>query len=185
MKYAEPALFKIGYELYCRILEEAISKRMDGVEVETEEPIRINLDIDGYIPERYISSEALKYDIYKKLTFIKTIEDYDDFEEELLDRFGDIPNGVYNLMSIAMIKNMASSIGIKEIKQKGQFIYLTFSEKKEVFVPDAEKMPELIRKYKVKFKAGKGNEACWSFNLSSVKDKDILKEIISFFEDLK
>ena len=46
-------------------------------------------------------------------------------------------------------------------------------------------MPELIRKYKVKFKAGKGNEACWSFNLSSVKDKDILKEIISFFEDLK
>lgn len=178
-------LFKIGYELYCRILEEAISKRMDGVEVETEEPIRINLDIDGYIPERYISSEELKYDIYKKLTFIKTIEDYDDFEEELLDRFGDIPNGVYNLMSIAMIKNMASTIGVKEIKQKGQFIYLTFSEKKEVLVPDAEKMPELIRKYKVKFKAGKANEACWSFNLSSVRDKDILKEIISFFEDLK
>ena len=79
------------------------------------------------IRDSYISSEELKYDIYKKLTFIKTIEDYDDFEEELLDRFGDIPNGVYNLMSIAMIKNMASSIGIKEIKQKGQFIYLTLS----------------------------------------------------------
>lgn len=178
-------LFKIGYELYCRILEETISNKMEGTEVEIEEPIRINLDIDGYIPANYISSEELKYDVYKKLTYIRSYEDYDDLEEELIDRFGEIPNGVYNLMSIAMIKNMASSIGVKEIKQKGTFIYLTFSDKKKVFVPDAEKMPELTRKYKVKFKAGNIKDICWSFNLSSTKDHDILKEMTEFFEILK
>ncbi|MEG0811800.1 MAG: transcription-repair coupling factor [Eubacterium sp.] len=178
-------LFKIGYELYCRILEETITRRMDGVKtVETEEPIRIILDVNGYIPEQYISSEELKYDIYKKLTYIRSKNDYDDFEEELLDRFGDIPDGVYNLMSIAMVKNMASAIGVKEIKQRGKLIYFTFSDKKKMVVPDAEKVPLLFKKYNVKFKAGKTDAACWSIIITGEKDQDVLKQIINFFEDL-
>ncbi len=180
-------LFKIGYELYCRILEEAVKQRMDGTaepEVQTE-PIQIHLNVDGYIPARYIDSEEMKYDIYKKLTYIRNYDDYDDFEEELLDRFGDIPSGVYNLMAIAMIKNMASAIGVKEIRQKGKTIFIEFFDCETPFVPEPEIIPELIQKWKIKFKAGKKDHPCWSIVLSGEKDSAQLKELITFFEKLK
>lgn len=181
-------LFKIGYELYCRILEEAISRKMGGkIEIESEEPIRINLDVSGYIPQNYISSEEIKYDIYKKLTYIQTLDDYDALETELIDRFGDIPNGVYNLMAIAVIKYMAYQIGVREIQQKAEYIYLTFSTKTEPFVPDPEIIPDLVSKYQVKFNAAKGKTAapCWSFCIRGKKDREVLKEVTDFFQMLK
>ncbi|MDO4288094.1 MAG: transcription-repair coupling factor [Eubacterium sp.] len=179
-------LFKIGYELYCRILEEAISHRMTGTEAAEvqAEPLQIHLNVDGYIPAQYINSEETKYDIYKKLTYIRNYEDYDDFEAELLDRFGDIPDGVYNLMAIAMIKNMAAALGVTEIRQRGQTIFITFKETETPFVPAAEVIPELIEAWKIKFKAGKTSAPCWSIQLKGEKDSAMLKELISFFEKI-
>ena len=179
-------LFKIGYELYCRILEEAISHRMAGTAVPEvqAEPIQIHLNVDGYIPSRYIDSEEMKYDIYKKLTYIRNYEDYDDFEEELTDRFGDIPAGVYNLMAISMIKNMASAIGVTEIRQRGQTIFLTFKESETPFLPAPEIIPELTADWKIRFKAGRTDAPCWSIVLKGEKDSVMLTELISFFEKL-
>ncbi|PKM45452.1 MAG: transcription-repair coupling factor, partial [Firmicutes bacterium HGW-Firmicutes-6] len=103
-------LATIGYELYCRILDQAIHERL-GKEMDfSASELMINLNGSSYIPENYISDEELKYDIYKKLSYVKSRDDYDELEDELLDRFGEIPDGVYNLMALAMIKHLGRSL---------------------------------------------------------------------------
>ncbi len=180
-------LFRIGYELYCRILEEAIAKRLGGkTETKTEMPIRINLDVSGYIPANYIESEELKYDIYKKLTYIRTLEDYDELEAELIDRFGDIPTGVYNLMAIAMIKNTAREFGIKEIRQRDQQIFITYGDTEKMPVPTAEEIGYLSKKYGLKFSAGRDDsDPCWSIQIKGTRDRQILGQLNGFLEKLR
>lgn len=81
----------IGYDLYCRMLEDTI-KIIKG-EID-KEPVETTVDIkvDAYIPGNYIEDEIQKIEIYKKIAAIDNIEDYNDIKEELQDRYSEIPN---------------------------------------------------------------------------------------------
>ncbi|MGV8905150.1 MAG: transcription-repair coupling factor [Acetobacterium sp.] len=177
-------LATIGYELYCRILEEAVQRRMgENKDFSTSELI-INLDVSSYIPENYISNEELKYDIYKKLSYVKSKTDYDELEDELLDRFGEIPDGVYNLMALAMIKHLGKSLGMTEIRDRGHSVLFTFDGSREVPIPEPDLMKELFEKYNIKFNAGKGDELRWRIVLKHEKDQVFLRELSKFLEML-
>ena len=78
----------------------------------------IDLNMDAFIPDSYISNEYQKLDIYKRIAGIETQQDYDDMLEELLDRFGEMPKAVMNLLSIARLKALAHRCYVTEIKQK-------------------------------------------------------------------
>lgn len=116
----------IGYDLYVKFLNDTI-KRFKGDEVEDIVETTIELKIDGYIPDKYISDEEIKIEIYKKIASIQTEEDYHDLVEELIDRFGDIPIEVDNLMKISYIKNISSRSYITSIVQNKDFIEIQFS----------------------------------------------------------
>lgn len=174
-------LFKIGYELYCRILEQAVKAKLEGTEPESEEPIQIHLDVNAFIPDQYIESEEAKYDIYKKLTYIRNYEDYDELETELIDRFGEVPSGVYNLMAIAMIKNMAASMGVIEIKQQRTRMLITFADEKKITLPESDKVAEMISLYNIRFNAGRGSKPCWSIDITDSEDHRLLKRLTDFF----
>ena len=117
----------VGYDMYCKILEESI-RRIEGLPEKTEITTSIDLNIDAYIPERYIKSSNLRIDAYKRISVIETDDDKRDITDELIDRFGEIPKPVRNLIEIALIKAMANSIGITEISQKGAGVLFTFAE---------------------------------------------------------
>lgn len=175
-------LATIGYELYCRILEEAVHERMGEKPAFAASELIINLTVSSYIPENYISNEELKYDIYKKLSYVKSKSDYDELEDELLDRFGEIPNGVYNLMALAMIRHLGRALGITEIRERGHSILFTFDEKKEVPIPEPELMKKLFEKYNIKFNAGKGDQLRWRILLKHESDQIFLRELAKFLE---
>lgn len=97
----------IGHELYLKFLSQAIA-RLKGDEIQEKVETSIDINIDGYIPESYIDNESEKIEIYKKIAVLESKEDYLDLSDELIDRFGDIPKPIINLMDISYIKSLAS-----------------------------------------------------------------------------
>lgn len=115
----------IGYDLYVKFLNETI-RRFKGEVKEEIVDTTIELKVDGFIPDGYIKEEEIKIEVYKKIASIESVEEYEDLVEELTDRFGDIPNEVYNLMKVSYIKYISSHSGIITIIQMDDGIKLEF-----------------------------------------------------------
>ena len=107
----------VGYDLYCKMLNEAVRQLKGGPEAETFTTL-IDLNVDAYIPEYYIKNEYQKLDIYKRIAAIESEEELEDMTEELIDRFGTPPEAVKGLVDVSLLRNMAAGLGIREISQR-------------------------------------------------------------------
>ena len=134
----------VGYDLYCKMLNEAVRQLKGGPEAETFTTL-IDLNVDAYIPEYYIKNEYQKLDIYKRIAAIESEEELEDMTEELIDRFGDIPKKVQQLLVIASLKSLARSVYVTAIEQKGEEIRFTMYEKAKI---DPSGIPKFLDSYK-------------------------------------
>ena len=134
----------VGYDLYCKMLSEAV-KEAKGIHTMEDFETTIDLNIDAYIPDSYISNEFQKLDIYKRIAGIENQQDYDDMLEELLDRFGEPGKAVLNLLAVAKLKAIAHQGYVTEIKQIGKTVRITLYEKARL---DPEGIPLLMQKYR-------------------------------------
>lgn len=116
----------IGYDLYVKYLNQTV-KRLKGETFEEPVHTTIDLAIDGYITEEYIEDQEQKIEVYKKIAAIRDENDYGELIDELIDRFGDVPKEVQNLMDISYIKNRASLCQINNIIQTGDMVTLEFN----------------------------------------------------------
>ena len=123
----------VGYDLYCKMLNEAV-KEAKGMEVAESFDTSIDIDIDAYIPMGYIPNEMQKLDIYKRIAGIETADESEEMLEELIDRFGDPPKSVENLLYIARVKSMAHHLYFTDISQKGDTLRFTLYEKAKINV---------------------------------------------------
>lgn len=141
----------VGYDLYCKMLSEAV-KEAKGIHTMEDFETTIDLYMDAFIPDSYISNEFQKLDIYKRIAGIENQQEYDDMLEELLDRFGEPPKAVLNLLAIAKLKALAHQAYITEIKQMGKEIRITLYEKAKI---NPAGIPVLMQKYRrgLQFKA--------------------------------
>lgn len=130
----------VGYDLYCKMLNEAV-KEAKGIKVEESFDTSIDINIDAYIPMGYIPNEFQKLDIYKRIAGIETEEETEEMLEELIDRFGDPPKSVENLLYIAKIKSMAHQLYFTEVSGKGDTLRFTLYEKARI---DVTKIPEFV-----------------------------------------
>ena len=134
----------VGYDLYCKMLNEAV-KEAKGIHTMEDFETSVDLNVDAYIPDYYISNEFQKLDIYKRIAGIETQQDYDDMLEELLDRFGEPGKAVLNLLAIAKLKAIAHQGYVTEIKQTGKTVRFTLYEKARL---NTEGFPALMQKYR-------------------------------------
>lgn len=134
----------VGYDLYCKMLNEAV-KEAKGIHTMEDFETSVDLNVDAYIPDSYISNEVQKLDIYKRIAGIETQQDYDDMLEELLDRFGEPGKAVLNLLAIAKLKAIAHQGYVTEIKQTGKTVRFTLYEKARL---NTEGFPALMQKYR-------------------------------------
>ena len=143
----------VGYDLYCKMLSEAV-KEAKGIHTMEDFETSVDLNIDAFIPDTYISNEFQKLDIYKRIAGIENQSDYDDMLEELLDRFGEPTKAVLNLLAIAKMKAMAHQAYVTEIKQIGKEIKITLYEKAKI---NPAGIPALMDKYRrrLQFKTDK------------------------------
>jgi transcription-repair coupling factor (superfamily II helicase) len=109
----------IGYDLYMRLLSEAILEEK-GERARPKTECTVDLNIDAYIPEEYIGGGAARIDAYKKIALIESDADRRDVCDELLDRYGNLPATVVNLLNIALIRAAAAGVGITRVERRAE-----------------------------------------------------------------
>ncbi len=169
----------VGYDLYVKFLNESI-RRLKGEVIEEKIDTTIDIQVDGYIPTFYIEDEEQKIEVYKKIAAIEDMDDYSEIIDELIDRYGDIPKEVANIMEVSYIKSLASKNKIKNILQGQRYIKLEFASADNI-------SPELIQYLSTEYK----NSIFFNlssepyFNFKAKKDqlgslKDLLEKINGF-----
>ena len=132
----------VGYNLYCKMLNEAVLRLRGGKNVEDDDFETVaDIQTDAFIPDSYIKNEALKLDIYRRIAAVENKEEQEDMLEELIDRFGDPPTAVMNLLEITLLRGLAHSLYITEVKARPDMITFTMYEKAKIRV---DKIPELL-----------------------------------------
>ena len=107
----------IGYDLYVKILEDAVNAEK-GIQPKAERNCIVDLQLDAYIPESYIKASRLRMDVYRKIVTVSNEEDRRDLEDELLDRFGEPPAAVQNLVRVSLIRHSAMDAGFTSIEER-------------------------------------------------------------------
>ncbi len=133
----------VGYDMYCKMLNEAV-KNLKGIHTEEDFNTSVDLDVDAFIPPSYIVNEFQKLDIYKRIAGIENKNESEDMKEELLDRFGEIPKSVDNLLRIALIRVKAHRLYMPEVKGKNEEIRFLLNRDAKIKV---ENIPALLGKY--------------------------------------
>ena len=134
----------VGYDLYCKLLNQAVQALKGEREEEDDFASAVECDIDAYIPANYIKNEYQKLDIYKRISSIENDEEYMDMQDELLDRFGDMPRPVENLLVIALLKAAAHKAYVTEVKINRQEIRMTMYQNAKL---DPSGIPGIIANY--------------------------------------
>ena len=172
----------VGYDLYCKMLNQAVlALKGETLEEDSYDTV-VECDIDAYIPGRYIKNEYQKLDIYKRISAIETEEEYMDMQDELMDRFGDIPRSVENLLKIASIRALAHQAYVTEVVINRQEVRLTMHQKAKLQV---EKIPDLVRSYKGDLKLVPGDVPSFHYVDRRNKNQDSLEMMGKAEEILK
>ena len=150
----------VGYDLYCKLLNQAVLElKGQRREEDTYETV-VDCDIDAYIPTSYIKNEYQKLDIYKRISSIENEEEHMDMQDELMDRFGDIPKPVENLLHVAAIKALAHGAYVTEVNINSQEIRLTMYQKAKLNVAG---IPAMVERYRGDLKFHMADEPYFTF----------------------
>ena len=159
----------VGYDLYCKMLNQAVKALKGGESQEDSFETTVECDISAYIPSYYIKNEYQKLDIYKRISAIETQEESMDMQDELMDRFGEIPVSVDNLLRIAVLKGQAHRAYATEVLINRQEVRLTLYGRAKL---KAEQFPQLLAEYKGQLKMTGGEEPVLLYQDTRRKNKD-------------
>lgn len=168
---------QVGYDMYCKLLDEVV-KEMQGIEIEDEKDIQIDINVSSFIPDSFIENSSQKIEIYQNIALCKNEEDVVNVTDEIIDRYGSIPKEVENLIEIAIIKNLAREVGIIKILQKQENIVFHYESGRF----DIKMVDELIKKYKNRIKFSPAQEPYITYKIS--RDNKILDEIKEFLKTM-
>ena len=172
----------VGYDLYCKMLEKEVHSLKSEGPVKEAFDTTIDLSMNAFIDGRYIKDEVHKIEAYKKIAAIEKLEDYEDMTDELIDRYGEPPKAVSNLLEIALIKSLAHEVGIVAISEKNsQYIF----EMKSDAPIDPSKIPALIKKYGNRLKFTVVQKPYFTLNISQKEKKEVFRYIKNLLQDFK
>lgn len=172
-------LEQVGYETYCNLLDEVV-KEMQGVKAEPDLDIQIDLNVTSYIPDEYIPDSSQKIEIYQDIALCKNEKDIQDITDEIIDRFGNMPSEIENLLDIARIKYMAKPLYITKIASKRTAVVFTFEQSK--FDVD---IPKLVSIYKNRLKFSPGVKPMITLDIGITNERQILNDVAEFLKQLE
>ncbi|GFR38411.1 transcription-repair-coupling factor [Insulibacter thermoxylanivorax] len=181
----------VGFELYTQMLAEEIEKRklgLQGAEVKEESKeftTQIDLPIDAYLPTEYIYDSMQKIEIYKKTAAVRTLDDAEQLREEIIDRFGPMPQAVQNLLAVARLKAYGNMYKIISITQKGHEVSLIIDESQNAVI-DGQKLFALGSQFsrRVQFKSGSKIHIVFNCRgLTPEETVELLEQFLSQYQD--
>ena len=176
----------VGFELYSQLLEEAIAKRNGNANTNTriKGNAELILQIDAYLPDTYISDQRHKIEIYKKIRQIDNRVNYEELQEELIDRFGEYPDVVAYLLEIGLVKSYLDKIFIQRVERKDNKITIQFEKvTQRLFLAQDYFKALSATNLKVAITENKGLMEL-VFDVQNKKDYEILEGLLIFGENL-
>ena len=175
---------EVGYDLYCKLLNQSVMRLRGESEITDEYETAIDLSIDAFLPDYYIPNEAQKLDLYKRIASITGEDDYEDMLDELMDRYGEPPVNVQNLLKAALVKSMAHDNYLTELTQKGAELHFTFWERAPL---DVDKVGSFMAGYKRRLRFVAGAHSYFTFALLSRGGvvEDVLEQTQMLLADMK
>ena len=171
---------QVGYDTYCKLLDEVMKESQGIKQVEEQEfEVQIDLNVSSYIPDEYISNQSQKIEVYQDIALCKTEEDLQNIIDEIIDRFGNMPNEVENLIKIARIKNLCKQNRIEKVNNKLNQIVFTFARGENDI--DVER---ILKQYRNKIKFSAGIRPGITFRCDATTDEKLLNEINDFLISL-
>ncbi len=162
---------QVGYDTYCRLLDEVV-KEMKGIEIQEEQDIQIDIDVSSYIPDNFIDNNSQKIEIYQNIALCRTEEDLQNVIDEIIDRYGHMPEELENLIEVARIKNICKKVNVIKISQRKDKAVFYFDKAK--FNPEI--VDKLIKKYSNNIRFSSGIEPYITITIGS----RIIEEIKDF-----
>ncbi len=170
-------LEQVGYETYCALLDEVV-KETKGIKVEEMPDIQIDLNVTSYIPDEYISDSSQKIEIYQNIALCKNEQNIQDVIDEIIDRYGNMPNELENLIGIARIKYLAKEQKISKIASRKTAVVFTYEGN-----GDNIDIQGLVQKYGNKIKFSAGIKPMVTFEIGSTDEHDILKAVTDYLKN--
>ena len=174
---------QVGYDTYCNLLDQVV-KEMQGIEVEEEQEIQIDINISSYIPDSYIDSSSQKIEVYQNIALCRTEEGIQNVIDEIIDRYGVMPKELENLIEVARIKELCRKAGIIKIAQKKNMFTelqnLVFYYDKDKYNPEI--VDKLIKKYGYDIKFSAGIEPYVTLRIGTLKDEELIEKIKEFLQ---
>ncbi len=172
-------LEQVGYDTYCSLLDEVV-KEIKGIDVKPEVNVQIDINVTSYIPDEYISDSNQKIEIYQDIALCKNEEDIQNIIDEIIDRFGNMPPELENLIDIARIKYLSKDLSISKIVSKKTAVVFTFEEGK--FDYDVH---NLVEKYSNRLKFSAGIKPMITLEIGTNNEMKILNDVTEFLKTLK
>ena len=175
-------LEQVGYDTYCNLLDEVV-KEMKGIEVRPETEIQIDLNVTSYIPDEYISDSNQKIEVYQNIALCRNEEDIQNVIDEIIDRFGNMPKELENLIDIARIKYISKKLDIEKIASRKDAVVFTFkaSGSEDKFKID---IAQLVKKYGTKIKFSAGIKPMITLDIGTSSERKILNDTTKFVKYL-
>jgi transcription-repair coupling factor (superfamily II helicase) len=167
---------KVGYDMYCKILEEAV-REIKGEQKQKARDIKIEVELNSYIPAEYIEEDENRFRVYSSLSGIESSEQYDEVIKEISDIYGEIPDTVVNLANTAFIKNLGTGLGVKQVTITANKCFIEFYDKQTVL---SEKVNKALSQFSsvavLKFETG----AIIEFDLKGYSIKKKQDSVLKF-----
>lgn len=176
----------VGFELYSQLLEEAIAKRNGNANANTRTKgnAELVLQIDAYLPDTYISDQRHKIEIYKKIRQIDNRVNYEELQEELIDRFGEYPDVVSYLLEIGLVKSYLDKVFVQRVERKDNKITIQFEKvTQRLFLAQDYFKALSVTNLKAGIAENKGLMEL-VFDVQNKKDYEILEGLLIFGESL-
>lgn len=176
----------VGFELYSQLLEEAIAKRNGNANANTRTKgnAELILQIDAYLPDTYISDQRHKIEIYKKIRQIDNRVNYEELQEELIDRFGEYPDVVAYLLEIGLVKSYLDKVFVQRVERKDNKITIQFEKvTQQLFLAQDYFKALSVTNLKAGIAENKGLMEL-VFDVQNKKDYEILEGLLIFGESL-
>ena len=168
----------VGYDMYIRLLNEAIAEQKGEALPHSPEDCLVDISIDAFIPEHYIENLSQRIDAYRKIASITSEEDSSDVLDELIDRYGEPPKSVMGLVNVALTRNTASALNIKEITQRKDNVLFFISQ------PEVSQIQALLANYKNRVRFFDSEKPYFQVKLEKKqKASDLMNEVIKLLRD--
>ncbi len=176
----------VGFDLYSQMLKEAIDARKEQKPIESVRPFNpeLQLQVDAYIPSSYIEDEKQKFEVYKRFQQFDSYDSMRDFQDELIDRFGDYPEEVARLFAVSALKMVAKKERVEEIVEEQQSIRLTLEEERSLAI-DGAKLFQLANEFGRRVQLGTaGNQLKVTFRWKKESQEERYEIVRQFIERL-